>query len=361
MYQLKGRVGRSSAQAYAYFMFPPDMPLTDDARERLLALADNQDLGSGMRVAMRDLEIRGAGNLVGAEQSGNVSAVGFDLFAQMLNNAVVEARVSIAGGKNNSQVGGDAAEGAQSGSAGGGVSGATRVDLSDININIPGSAYLSQEYIERIDERVLWYRRIASIYTDAQADDFEAQIEQEYGTMPPEARALFDKARLKALASEHNIASLTVAAGKLTVEPLVLDRSKLPDLKRAGGRYLADKHKVIMPMKYFGERDLPAGVDPGTVGDDGIVLTPAQIEAKERAVKRREARRARSQERGSGQAASAGFRASRIAKSGDSFTTATSTQTVNETASEGSASSSANESRKTLTAKIVEFLSGLVE
>ena len=88
MYQLKGRVGRSSTQAYAYFLFPDNVPLTEEARDRLTAIDENADLGSGMRIAMKDLEIRGAGSILGAEQSGNMSAVGFDLYAQMLSQAV---------------------------------------------------------------------------------------------------------------------------------------------------------------------------------------------------------------------------------------------------------------------------------
>ena len=92
LYQLKGRVGRSATQAYAYFMFPGELPLTEEATARLTALSEFQDLGSGMRIAMRDLEIRGAGSLMGAEQHGNLSSVGFDLFTQMLGQAVAEAR-----------------------------------------------------------------------------------------------------------------------------------------------------------------------------------------------------------------------------------------------------------------------------
>ena len=92
LYQLKGRVGRSVTQAYAYFMFPGELPLTEEATARLTALSEFQDLGSGMRIAMRDLEIRGAGSLMGAEQHGNLSSVGFDLFTQMLGQAVAEAR-----------------------------------------------------------------------------------------------------------------------------------------------------------------------------------------------------------------------------------------------------------------------------
>mgnify|MGYP002465694831 CR=1 FL=1 len=141
MYQLKGRVGRSSTQAYAYFMFPENVPLTEEAAARLTAINEHQDLGSGMRIAMRDLEIRGAGSLLGAEQSGNMSAVGFDLFAQMLNQAVNETREGV------------------------GASGELPPALSDITVNIPGHAYLPEEYIPDADARVLWYRKLASAAT----------------------------------------------------------------------------------------------------------------------------------------------------------------------------------------------------
>jgi len=143
MYQLKGRVGRSSTQAFAYFMFPENVPLTEEAMARLTAIDEHQDLGSGMRIAMRDLEIRGAGSMLGAEQSGNMSAVGFDLFAQMLSQAVNDTRER------------------------GEASGELPPALSDITVNIPGHAYLPEEYIPDADERVLWYRRIASAPTVA--------------------------------------------------------------------------------------------------------------------------------------------------------------------------------------------------
>ena len=113
----------------------------EEAAARLTAINEHQDLGSGMRIAMRDLEIRGAGSMLGAEQSGNMSAVGFDLFAQMLNQAVNETR------------------------EGTGASGELPPALSDITVNIPGHAYLPEEYIPDADARVLWYRKLASAST----------------------------------------------------------------------------------------------------------------------------------------------------------------------------------------------------
>ncbi len=237
MYQLKGRVGRSSTQAFAYFMFPEEVPLTEEAHSRLVALTDHQDLGSGMRIALRDLEIRGAGNILGAEQSGNMSGVGFDLFAQMLNQAVVDAREGV-------ETKDEPIKG-----------------LSDININIPGHTYLSADYLKDIGERVLWYRRIANAATVGEVDAIESDLKALHPEMPIEAMSLFDKARLKAFASEHGISSISVFGGKLTVDGIKLDSANASSIRRLKGRYLKDKMRMIVPMKAVEEaagKDLSA-------------------------------------------------------------------------------------------------------
>ncbi|WP_165249234.1 transcription-repair coupling factor [Adlercreutzia sp. ZJ141] len=228
MYQLKGRVGRSSVQAYAYFMFPGKVTLTEEATARLTALSEHQDLGSGMRIAMRDLEIRGAGSLLGAEQSGNMSAVGFDLFAQMLEAAVTATRE------------GDP-------KAGEGLPPA----LSDITVNVPGHAYLPEEYLPDTDERVLWYRKLAYASTLAAVDDVERDLIAKHADMPAAARNLLAKARIKALAAERHISMVSVVAGRLVVEPIDVPRDRMTALRRSGGRYMADKRKLQLPLRYF--------------------------------------------------------------------------------------------------------------
>lgn len=225
MYQLKGRVGRSNVQAFAYFMFPEEMPLTEDAQARLEALSELQDLGSGMRIAMKDLEIRGAGNLLGAEQSGNMSAVGFDLFSQMLNQAIQETRE-----------GESVAKSTQAGAS------------SDININIPGHMYLPNDYIDDLSERVLWYRRLANAMSELEIDELEKDMGTIYPDMPQAAANLFNKERLRTFALEHGIRSITISQGNLSVEGIKLTREQLIPLKRHGARYLADKHKMIVPL-----------------------------------------------------------------------------------------------------------------
>lgn len=228
MYQLKGRVGRSSQQAYAYFMFPETVALTEEAMARLTAIDEHQELGSGMRIALRDLEIRGAGSMLGAEQSGNMSAVGFDLFAQMLQQAINAARE------------GDPAAGDKLPPA-----------LSDITVNVPGHAYLPEEYVPDTDERVLWYRKIASAATLDAVAAIRADLESKRPDMPPAAHNLLERARIKAFAFENKIKTISVTAGKLVVEPIVVPKSASIPIRRAGGRYVAEKKKLTLPLRYF--------------------------------------------------------------------------------------------------------------
>lgn len=226
MYQLKGRVGRSSTQAYAYFLFPDNIPLTEEAVARLTALGEHTDLGSGMRVAMRDLEIRGAGSLLGAEQSGNMSAVGFDLFAQMLSTAVNNAREGNSSAKE-----------------------FLPPALSDIVVNVPDHTYFPEEYLPDADERVLYYRKIASADTIDAVNDIYEELLAKHPEMPQASVNQFEKARLKAFANEHSIKLISVSAGKLTVEPFALTKSQASSLRRKAGRYLADKKKMAVPLR----------------------------------------------------------------------------------------------------------------
>ena len=226
MYQLKGRVGRSAVQAYAYFLFPENALLTEEAQARLIALNEHTELGSGLRIAMRDLEIRGAGNILGAEQSGNISAVGFDLFAQMLATAVEAAR-----------------EGAWA-----------PIDLlpracSDTTVNVPGSAYLPDAYVPDVDERVLWYRKLASAASQTAVEKIYDDMVEKHPDMPPEAENMFMKSRIKAFCFEHRIDSVSIVSGTLVVEPVDIGREKMAELRRMKARYLTDKKKLRVPMK----------------------------------------------------------------------------------------------------------------
>ncbi len=232
MYQLKGRVGRSNLQAYAYFLFPDDIPLTEEAQARLTAINEHSDLGSGMQVALRDLEIRGAGDLLGAEQSGNMSAVGFDLFAQMLAQAVNLTRE----GQNPDD---DYLPPA----------------LSDIVVNLPDPTYIPEEFMPDADERVLLYRKIASAESVEVVDELFKELEQKYSDIPEPTINQFAKARLKAFAYKQGIKNISLVAGKLVVEPLLLAREQQQSINRGGGRYLSDKQRVSVPMSAVGATD----------------------------------------------------------------------------------------------------------
>ena len=227
MYQLKGRVGRSSKQAYAYFMFPEHVSLTEEAQQRLEAINEHTDLGSGMRVAMRDLEIRGAGDLLGAEQSGNMSAVGFDLFAQMISSAVDAAR------------------------AGEGAADSLPPALSDITVNIPVHAYVAEEYIPDTDERVLLYRRLACADTLGAVDDLREATREAHPDMPEACENMFLRSKIRAWANEVGVKVITVVGGKLAVEPISVPDSTMTPLRREGARYIAQTKKLQVPMKHF--------------------------------------------------------------------------------------------------------------
>ena len=169
LYQLRGRVGRSNRRAYAYLLLPSEIELTPIARRRLAALKEFSDLGAGFKIAALDLELRGAGNLLGGEQSGHIEAIGFELYTQMLERAVREMKGEAAP---------DEAE--------------TQLNLG-LNIRIPG------DYIPEENQRLQMYKRVARVETESQLGDVGAELEDRYGPPPPPVRNLLDYASLKLL------------------------------------------------------------------------------------------------------------------------------------------------------------------
>ena len=169
LYQLRGRVGRSSRRAYAYLMLPPEIELTPIARRRLAALKEFSDLGAGFKIAALDLELRGAGNMLGGEQSGHIEAIGFELYTQMLERAVREMKGEAAP---------DEAE--------------TQLNLG-LNIRIPA------DYVPEENQRLQMYKRVARVETESQLTDVAAELQDRYGPPPPAVRNLLDYASLKLL------------------------------------------------------------------------------------------------------------------------------------------------------------------
>ena len=222
LYQLKGRVGRSATQAYAYFMFPGELPLTEEATARLTALSEFQDLGSGMRIAMRDLEIRGAGSLVGAEQHGNLSSVGFDLFTQMLGAAVAEARGE----------------------------GGADVEQSCVAINLPADFFLAEEYVPAVDRRVLVYRKLAAADMLEQVDALQLECEETFGALPEAAQNLFDRTRIRIRADRLGLESVSLIAGKLTYQGVDVPKDVTFELRTELGAIAFPKtRKFTVPYK----------------------------------------------------------------------------------------------------------------
>ena len=178
LYQLRGRVGRSDRRAYAYLLIPPDRDLTDLARRRLAALKEFSDLGAGFKIAALDLELRGAGNLLGGEQSGHIEAIGFEMYTSMLERTVRELK---------GEVEPDTPE--------------TQLNLG-LNIRIPA------EYIAEENQRLRMYKRVAGVETEAQLNDVAAELGDRYGTPPPPVRNLLEYAELKLLSQRIGVAQI---------------------------------------------------------------------------------------------------------------------------------------------------------
>ncbi|MCL2136756.1 MAG: transcription-repair coupling factor [Coriobacteriia bacterium] len=231
LYQLKGRVGRSHTQAYAYFLYPSENQLTVEAIERLMAIDELQDLGSGMRIAMKDLEIRGAGTLLGAEQSGYIAAVGFDFFASMINEAVRAARA------------GELAEGFDDLDS----KPATK-PKQEVRIDIPEPCFFPEEYMAAADERVVFYRRLAAADDLDTLDLLESRLLDEYGALPAAAINLIDRERCRVTASSLGISSIYLQRQALVFEAVHLNVEKTAEAKKQGALYFAKSYKLQWPL-----------------------------------------------------------------------------------------------------------------
>ncbi len=218
LYQLRGRVGRRGQRAYAYLFHPADRVLTEEAYERLKTIGEFTDLGSGFKIAMRDLEIRGAGNLLGAAQSGHIAAVGFDLYCQMVTEAVGELK------------------------------GEPVPEPVDITIDVPVDANLPREYVARDDVRMEAYRRLAAVTSDDDVDDLRAEWEDRYGPPPPSAVALLDVARLRVECVRLGIRSITVQRGTARVVGVALKESQKVRLRRLAPKAVAKEDELVVPL-----------------------------------------------------------------------------------------------------------------
>ena len=183
LHQLRGRVGRAGQRAYAYLFHPEDVVLSEEAYERLKTIGEATELGSGFRIAMRDLEIRGAGNLLGTGQSGHIAAVGYDLYCQMVTEAVAELK------------------------------GEKVPEPLEIAIEVPGDAHLPADYVTKEATRLEAYRRLANVETAQALDDVRTEWLDRFGPIPPPAEALLKVGRLRVECVRTGVREITVTKG----------------------------------------------------------------------------------------------------------------------------------------------------
>ena len=197
LHQLRGRVGGGGLRGYAYFLYPPDKPLTEHAHERLATIAQHTELGAGMYVAMKDLEIRGAGNLLGGEQSGHIAGVGFDLYVRLVGEAVADFR-------------GEAPE----------------EEVADVKVDLPVNAHLPHDYIPGERLRLEAYRALAAAESDEAVDAVRDELADRYGPLPEPVENLLQVARFRAFARRYGVTEVSLQGSVVRFSPLSLRESQ---------------------------------------------------------------------------------------------------------------------------------------
>jgi transcription-repair coupling factor (superfamily II helicase) len=225
LYQLRGRVGRSAERAFAYFFFPPQSALTDEAHERLAAISRFTALGSGFAIAMRDLEIRGAGNLLGAEQHGHIAVVGFDTYLRLLSEELAAMK-------------GEPVE-----------------PEREVKIDLPVKAFLPPEWVGQEALRLELYRRIATARDEEQLAQVRAEAEDRFGDLPPPVRALFAVAELRLACLELGIDEIGTIRNQIRVRPVEpgLGHERAADMPEAAYHEATSTLNLVYPPHLGGE------------------------------------------------------------------------------------------------------------
>lgn len=253
LHQLRGRVGRGRERAYAYFLYPADKPLGEVALERLKAVAAHNELGAGMALAMKDLEIRGAGNLLGGEQSGHIQGVGFDLYIRLVGEAVAEYR-----GEGDDKV-------------------------AEMKIELPVNAHLPHDYVPGERLRLEAYRKLAAAVTDAQIDDVVSELVDRYGELPDAAVNLIAVARFKVNARAAGLSDVAMQGNFIKFGPADLPESMQMRLTRMypGAMVKPALNAILIPKpktSKIGGRDLAdAAVLAWAQGVLDALFTPATV------------------------------------------------------------------------------------
>ncbi len=236
LYQLRGRVGRAAQRAYAYFFHSRLSRLTPDARRRLETIREASELGSGYTIAMRDLEIRGAGDILGTRQSGHISAVGFDLYTRLLARSVQEQRAERDGRPT------------------------PREPLGSVRIELPLTVRLPEEYVPDNGLRLQIYRRLAQLESSDQIDGMEQELADRFGPLPNPAQNLFYQLRLKILARDAGVAAIVTDNSRLALRSAGFDFPNRDELREAlANRAAVSRRELFLPLK-AGWREELAGV-----------------------------------------------------------------------------------------------------
>ena len=217
LHQLRGRVGRGRERAYGYFLYPADKPMTETAHDRLATLAQHSDLGGGMAIAMKDLEIRGAGNMLGGEQSGHIADVGFDLYVRLVGEAVSEFK-------------GDGA-------------GASQQD-AEVKIELPIDAHIPHDFIHSERLRLEMYKRLAEVRSDEDVEAIREELLDRYGDPLPPVASLLEVARLRARARAAKLTDVTLQGKYVRFAPV-----ELPDSARVRLDRIHPKSLVKTPVR----------------------------------------------------------------------------------------------------------------
>jgi transcription-repair coupling factor (superfamily II helicase) len=239
LHQLRGRVGRASERAYAYFLFPPEKPLTETAHERLATIAQHTEMGAGMYVALKDLEIRGAGNLLGGEQSGHIAGVGFDLYVRMIGEAVSELK------------------------------GSGPAERPEVRVELPVNAHIPHDYLPGERLRLEAYTRIAAIDSAEDSDGVRDELADRYGPLPEPVLNLLAVARLRAEARRAGLTDITQQGSYIRFSPV-----SLPDSREVRVQRLYPK-TVLKPTVRSMLVPVPKAVSgrrPGTPAPPGAPL-----------------------------------------------------------------------------------------
>jgi transcription-repair coupling factor (superfamily II helicase) len=221
MHQLRGRVGRSGQRAYAYLFHPRDKALSEDAYERLRTIGETTELGSGFKIAMRDLEIRGAGNLLGEAQSGHIAAVGYDLYCQMVTEAVSEMK------------------------------GERTVEVAEIKVDISVDAHLPDDYVPSEDLRLEAYRRLATVRTEQELADIENEWRDRFGPLPTPAQSLIAVGALRVECIRIGITEIVTNGNEARISPVQLRASQTMALRRLapGATFKEQSGLLTVPIK----------------------------------------------------------------------------------------------------------------